>query len=62
MARIPEGEIPQILADRLDLDAGVAVDHELALPDRVLIATSDDAPETASELKFRTHATPPTPR
>jgi fatty acid desaturase len=27
--------------------------HKLALPDRFLRATSDDAPETASELKFR---------
>ncbi|MFC4603285.1 fatty acid desaturase family protein [Rhodococcus kronopolitis] len=27
--------------------------HKLALPDRFLVATSDDAPETASELKFR---------
>ncbi|MCZ4554052.1 acyl-CoA desaturase [Rhodococcus maanshanensis] len=27
--------------------------HKLALPDRFLIATSDDAPETASELRFR---------
>ena len=36
--------------------------HKLALPDRFLIATPDDAPETASELKFRTHATPPAPR
>jgi fatty acid desaturase len=27
--------------------------HKLALPDRFLIATSDDAPETASEAKFR---------
>jgi NADPH-dependent stearoyl-CoA 9-desaturase len=27
--------------------------HKLALPDRFLIATSDDAPETASERKFR---------
>ncbi|SDE11855.1 fatty acid desaturase family protein [Rhodococcus tukisamuensis] len=26
--------------------------HKLALPDRLLVATSDDAPETASELKF----------
>ena len=26
--------------------------HKLALPDRFLIATSDDAPETASERKF----------
>ncbi|WP_067858335.1 fatty acid desaturase family protein [Nocardia shimofusensis] len=26
--------------------------HKLALPDRLLIATSDDAPETASEKKF----------
>ncbi|VEG45301.1 fatty acid desaturase [Mycolicibacterium flavescens] len=26
--------------------------HKLALPDRFLTATSDDAPETASELKF----------
>jgi fatty acid desaturase len=26
--------------------------HKLALPDRFLIATSDDAPETASEKKF----------
>ncbi|MDV6271790.1 acyl-CoA desaturase, partial [Rhodococcus globerulus] len=28
--------------------------HKLALPDRFLRATADDAPETASELKFRT--------
>ncbi len=35
--------------------------HKLALPDRFLIATADDAPETASELKFRTDATPPAP-
>ncbi|MBB2989617.1 fatty acid desaturase [Mycolicibacterium iranicum] len=28
--------------------------HKLALPDRFLTATSDDAPETASEKKFRT--------
>jgi fatty acid desaturase len=28
--------------------------HKLALPDRFLRATVDDAPETASELKFRT--------
>jgi len=27
--------------------------HKLALPDRFLRATADDAPETASELKFR---------
>ncbi|UXA18766.1 acyl-CoA desaturase [Mycobacterium sp. SMC-4] len=27
--------------------------HKLALPDTLLIATSDDAPETASEKKFR---------
>ena len=27
--------------------------HKLALPDRFLIATSDDAPETASEHRFR---------
>ena len=27
--------------------------HKLALPDRFLIATSDDAPETASERKFQ---------
>ena len=26
--------------------------HKLALPDRFLVATSDDAPETASERKF----------
>ncbi|HVQ52010.1 MAG TPA: acyl-CoA desaturase, partial [Mycobacterium sp.] len=26
--------------------------HKLALPDRFLTATSDDAPETASERKF----------
>ncbi|CAM3850471.1 fatty acid desaturase family protein [Smaragdicoccus niigatensis] len=30
--------------------------HKLALPDRFLTATSDDAPETASELKFQDHA------
>ncbi|KJF23555.1 acyl-CoA desaturase [Rhodococcus sp. AD45-ID] len=28
--------------------------HKLSLPDRFLRATADDAPETASELKFRT--------
>jgi hypothetical protein len=28
--------------------------HKLALPDRFLRATSDDAPETASERKFLT--------
>ncbi|MDI9914176.1 acyl-CoA desaturase [Rhodococcus sp. IEGM 1379] len=28
--------------------------HKLSLPDRFLSSTSDDAPETASELKFRT--------
>ncbi|QYB07495.1 fatty acid desaturase [Rhodococcus sp. USK10] len=28
--------------------------HKLAFPDRFLSATADDAPETASELKFRT--------
>lgn len=33
--------------------------HKLALPNRFLFATSDDAPETASELKFRTPATRP---
>ncbi len=27
--------------------------HKLALPDRFLTATSDDAPETSSERKFR---------
>jgi fatty acid desaturase len=32
--------------------------HKLALPDRFLTATSDDAPETASERKFY-GATPP---
>jgi fatty acid desaturase len=31
--------------------------HKLALPDRFLTATSDDAPETASERKFGTGAT-----
>ena len=31
--------------------------HKLALPDRFLAATSDDAPETASERKFGTAAT-----
>jgi NADPH-dependent stearoyl-CoA 9-desaturase len=31
--------------------------HKLALPDRFLAATSDDAPETASERKFATGAT-----
>ena len=31
--------------------------HKLALPDRFLAATSDDAPETASERKFGTGAT-----
>ncbi|MFI7003277.1 fatty acid desaturase family protein [Nocardia sp. NPDC050175] len=30
--------------------------HKLAVPDRFLIATSDDAPETASERKFQTGA------
>jgi len=30
--------------------------HKLALPDRFLVATSDDAPETASERKFATGA------
>ncbi|MFH5212242.1 fatty acid desaturase family protein [Antrihabitans spumae] len=30
--------------------------HKLALPDSMLIATCDDAPETASERKFRTSA------
>ena len=34
--------------------------HKLALPDRFLSATADDAPETASELKFRTASTTPT--
>ena len=34
--------------------------HKLALPDGFLIATSDDAPETASERKFRSDGTPPT--
>jgi NADPH-dependent stearoyl-CoA 9-desaturase len=34
--------------------------HKLALPDRFLVATCDDAPETASELKFSTDATPDT--
>ncbi|WAM11990.1 fatty acid desaturase family protein [Rhodococcus sp. JS3073] len=33
--------------------------HKLALPDRFLSATADDAPETASELKFRTASTTP---
>ncbi|OUS96362.1 acyl-CoA desaturase [Rhodococcus sp. NCIMB 12038] len=33
--------------------------HKLAFPDRFLSATADDAPETASELKFRTALTPP---
>jgi fatty acid desaturase len=32
--------------------------HKLALPDRFLTATADDAPETGSERKFRTTATP----
>ncbi|MCT7658357.1 fatty acid desaturase family protein [Mycobacterium deserti] len=32
--------------------------HKLALPDGLLRATSDDAPETASERKFSTGATP----
>ncbi|WP_009478322.1 acyl-CoA desaturase [Rhodococcus sp. JVH1] len=32
--------------------------HKLALPDRFLRATVDDAPETASELKFRTAGEP----
>ncbi|MBF4995596.1 acyl-CoA desaturase [Nocardia sp. BSTN01] len=31
--------------------------HKLALPDRFLTATSDDAPETASERKFLGHRT-----
>ncbi|MFB8282241.1 fatty acid desaturase family protein [Nocardia colli] len=31
--------------------------HKLAVPDRFLIATSDDAPETASERKFQNGAT-----
>ncbi|MFC9436701.1 fatty acid desaturase family protein [Nocardia sp. NPDC057030] len=31
--------------------------HKLAVPDRFLIATSDDAPETASERKFQSGAT-----
>ncbi|GAA5070956.1 fatty acid desaturase family protein [Nocardia iowensis] len=30
--------------------------HKLSVPDRFLIATSDDAPETASERKFQTGA------
>jgi fatty acid desaturase len=34
--------------------------HKLALPDRLLRATRDDAPETASERKFGTGAKPPT--
>lgn len=33
--------------------------HKLSLPDRFLLATSDDAPETASELKFRTTVSKP---
>ncbi|MDI9975744.1 fatty acid desaturase [Rhodococcus sp. IEGM 1307] len=33
--------------------------HKLALPDRFLSATADDAPETASELRFRTASTTP---
>jgi fatty acid desaturase len=33
--------------------------HKLALPDRFLMATSDDAPETASERKFYTGAASP---
>ncbi|HEY9267765.1 MAG TPA: fatty acid desaturase [Mycobacterium sp.] len=32
--------------------------HKLALPDRFLVATSDDAPETASERKFLADARP----
>ncbi|MFE5704222.1 fatty acid desaturase family protein [Rhodococcus koreensis] len=32
--------------------------HKLAVPDRFLRATADDAPETASELKFRTAGEP----
>jgi len=32
--------------------------HKLALPDEWLRATSDDAPETASERKFGTGAAP----
>ncbi|GAC1651518.1 MAG: acyl-CoA desaturase [Mycobacterium sp.] len=35
--------------------------HKLALPDRFLSATSDDAPETASERIFLDQATPPAP-
>ena len=31
--------------------------HKLALPDRFLTATCDDAPETASERKFNGHNT-----
>ena len=34
--------------------------HKLALPDRLLRDTCDDAPETASERKFGTGATPAT--
>ena len=34
--------------------------HKLALPDGFLVATCDDAPETASERKFCTGATPAT--
>lgn len=34
--------------------------HKLALPNRFLTATADDAPETASEVKFRTNGRPPT--
>jgi NADPH-dependent stearoyl-CoA 9-desaturase len=34
--------------------------HKLALPDGFLVATCDDAPETASERKFCTDATPAT--
>jgi fatty acid desaturase len=34
--------------------------HKLALPDRLLRATCDDAPETASERKFGTGAAPAT--
>ncbi|WP_082983233.1 fatty acid desaturase [Mycobacterium sp. 1423905.2] len=36
--------------------------HKLALPDRFLTATPDDAPETASERKFLVTAAPPAVR
>jgi fatty acid desaturase len=36
--------------------------HKLAIPDRFLTATCDDAPETASEWKFPAGQGPPVPR